>query len=541
MADGWRDEILCGVSTVKVRGIPGVILAYGKDAVPILTDRHGGILIAASCLGKGRVVVFSHDGYTVDCLQTPTPDPRLIENIKKWVSRGTYSQANQILDWDKYVNWNDISSACKILVWVGMKEKSADCLAKLYTWVETGGSLICGATPWGFLQIYASKTLDQLPLNFILRKIGMAYTDGYLWQAHETGVLCVSENQAEHANLHQALAKAKDDIQYLEPCATNIANALGHLPDCGVDDLMPDITSIIQHYAKTMHTVPTKSFPISIPQGKILASLMCRIFIRTGQYNGSNVAEGITEFPGQFDSAGYLPETVTQKISCDGYPSKYHPTGHYLPAGAHMTVFSSQNSSKPWKVVIGCHSDELYGVQEEWRRWPHVQIVKELCSSPLVVSSPFGGLVYIQSPDGICATLEYTLHNVVPAPRFMLGTTEDWDTQKNNPGLWADISGNLITITLPSSSIRSLPDPAEVVHLWDQVVQAHVDLRGHDPYKGRGQWVVADEQPCAGYMHTGYPLITHLDVADPNKVGIHKYDIHTVNKDGGCSGLGPTL
>ena len=53
---------------------------------------------------------------------------------------------------------------------------------------------------------------------------------------------------------------------------------------------------------------------------------------------------------------------------------------------------------------------------------------------------------------------------------------------------------------------------------WDAVVMAHTDLRGTEPSNGRGQWVNTDEQPSMGYMHSGYPIVTHLDVSDPNKV-----------------------
>ncbi|VDI64024.1 Hypothetical predicted protein [Mytilus galloprovincialis] len=53
--------------------------------------------------------------------------------------------------------------------------------------------------------------------------------------------------------------------------------------------------------------------------------------------------------------------------------------------------------------------------------------------------------------------------------------------------------------------------------VWDSVVSAHIDLLGKDPSNGRGQWVVTDEQPSIGYMHSGYPIVTHLDMADPNK------------------------
>ena len=54
--------------------------------------------------------------------------------------------------------------------------------------------------------------------------------------------------------------------------------------------------------------------------------------------------------------------------------------------------------------------------------------------------------------------------------------------------------------------------------MWDSVAEMHVDLRGLHKAQGRREWMVTDEQPSAGYMHSGYPIVTMLDVADPDKV-----------------------
>ena len=62
------------------------------------------------------------------------------------------------------------------------------------------------------------------------------------------------------------------------------------------------------------------------------------------------------------------------------------------------------------------------------------------------------------------------------------------------------------------------------MELWDSVVEMHVDLRGLHKAQGRREWMVTDEQPSAGYMHAGYPIVTMLDVADPNNVRfLHLY------------------
>ena len=79
--------------------------------------------------------------------------------------------------------------------------------------------------------------------------------------------------------------------------------------------------------------------------------------------------------------------------------------------------------------------------------------------------SPFGGLVYLKSPNNSTDEVSVTLKNVMKAPYFDVkvpGTITNWETAKKEPGLWADICGEALRITLPSSSIRQEKSPKEV-------------------------------------------------------------------------------
>ena len=40
--------------------------------------------------------------------------------------------------------------------------------------------------------------------------------------------------------------------------------------------------------------------------------------------------------------------------------------------------------------------------------------------------------------------------------------------------------------------------------------------RGSDVNSQRRERVVSDKQAAAGYMHSGYPIVTHLDVCELN-------------------------
>lgn len=78
------------------------------------------------------------------------------------------------------------------------------------------------------------------------------------------------------------------------------------------------------------------------------------------------------------------------------------------------------------------------------------------------------------------------------------------------------MAGEHIIFTTPSECVRHLEDPIEALRLWDNVVRTHHECRGSDVKSSRRERVVNDKQPSAGYMHSGYPIVTHLDVCQPN-------------------------
>lgn len=57
------------------------------------------------------------------------------------------------------------------------------------------------------------------------------------------------------------------------------------------------------------------------------------------------------------------------------------------------------------------------------------------------------------------------------------------------------------------------------------MVQLHHTLRGTLPSDQRRERVVNDIQPSVGYMHSGYPIVTELDVCQKD----HEYCIFNVD------------
>ncbi|MHC5021719.1 MAG: M60 family metallopeptidase [Planctomycetota bacterium] len=113
-----------------------------------------------------------------------------------------------------------------------------------------------------------------------------------------------------------------------------------------------------------------------------------------------------------------------------------------------------------------------------------------------------------------------TLAGVVAAPRFVLGVTTpaEWKVARSAPGPWAELEGRHMVLTVPSAAIREYDDPAALMTFWDSVLESHCVLAGI-PIPARRERFVADAQISAGYMHSGYPIMMHLDQVEPAKGG----------------------
>ncbi|XP_063414932.1 TRPM8 channel-associated factor 3-like [Mytilus trossulus] len=522
----WKREILDGVDMVSFPGcVPGVIFVYGENSQAILANKRGHVLCAAAEYGKGRIIVFSHNVFvnSFGMKETKRKNNRFNENIRNWITKNT-DKGNEIPCFSDYLNnFDELPPECRIITWNGLPVRTDDnSLLKLLDWVERGGGLICGVCPWGFAEVYKID-VESIPLNIIFRAIGIAYAGKLMYKNDsDLAELLVKDNMADYAkpsDLVSAINKHPEKINRLGGLIHNVV----HLPEELYIKHKPHVVEMIQKLSPDNDHIPTRSKPVESHGAKKAAMLTCDIMIRDGLEGNVVLAEGIHEFPGTFVNT---PEVQSIELEFSSQTHKFHSTGCYLPAGTIMEL-SWSKTKKPWNIIIGLHGDELYNTDSRLRRWPKIRIKKELktkelgnfSSTLLNICSPFGGLIYLQSPKSTKDKLQLKLHNVVPAPIFTYKTADTWETvERYKPGLWCDIIGDKIALTLPSASVRQLSDPTMTMKVWDSVVSAHIDLLGKDPSNGRGQWVVTDEQPSIGYMHSGYPIVTHLDMADPNKI-----------------------
>ncbi|CAF4229422.1 unnamed protein product [Rotaria sp. Silwood2] len=141
---------------------------------------------------------------------------------------------------------------------------------------------------------------------------------------------------------------------------------------------------------------------------------------------------------------------------------------------------------------------------DELRRWPCISVCKPLASKHVRLNSAFGGLLFLESPEGEMNSITILLHHVVLTPTYDLtdpNRAKAWQYRRDHAqGLWADIAGQHIVFNVPSKSILHFDSIQldRVLQFWDAVVIAHHELRGTEP-KHRER-IVCDEQPSFGYM-----------------------------------------
>lgn len=110
-----------------------------------------------------------------------------------------------------------------------------------------------------------------------------------------------------------------------------------------------------------------------------------------------------------------------------------------------------------------------------------------------------------------------TLKNVIRAPRFILGKTtpQEWvDEERCNPAPWAELESRYLTIAVPSNAVRNLNNPEPVLNFWDASLESINGLSDRTEVgKLAKERFVADVNHSLGYMHSGYPIMSFMDLS----------------------------
>lgn len=505
--DRVSEILFNGVPSIARVGVPGNLIPLSSDTRAVLCgETSTNVLVVAVRLGQGRCLVFGHNGY-VGFFENPANaknDGQFINNCKQWVANGS---TNEILSLNSVNSLNDVDVNGKILVWDGHRDKSGEFMNDLLEVVYAGGALVCGCTAWGWAQLNGNKPLSAFPFSQFCSTIGVKLTKNYFGSPdpipYRTDLIQFKNIQNIIGELNRN-PNAKEFYLIVGAAVKELEGSPSDLPTEMLESMVANATEDV---------IPVRTCPVKDPKCREQSQGLCYMLARLPGIK----APGVDQFPGDFKEPPQFESDVLCTVEASA--REWFCTGYYVAAGTtvQIDIIESQGANG-WSARIGCHSDDIRGSQE-YRRWNCISITKTLTEQSTELCSAFGGLLFLESPEGNSSMITVNISRVVLAPCYHIADenrVESWTFQRENAqGLWADIAGNYIVFNVPSTSIREIGSEQldRALNYWDKVVLAHHELLGTQPT--HRERIVCDEQPSAGYMHSGYPIVTHLDVSDP--------------------------
>ncbi|MFT7516753.1 MAG: hypothetical protein ACI84O_000538 [Myxococcota bacterium] len=506
-----REQLLEGVVAFERSGTPGQLAVFGENAFVVVSSGGNGSelpLAAAATFGKGRVFAIAHSGY-YGFSSDDTQAGLLMNNAREWLSNNGDAEVRRF---DKLNIRNQVQ---------------ADALRQ---WVAEGGGLLLAECPWGWAQVSGKNMRTEMPANWLLAPMGLVFADGYAAATHN-GNFSIEQSHPDAADAGAAARRLVASRKQMD--ATGMFALSAAVAAVAADDvlLLPLLRDFFETHNKRG---PLKRNPVkkSDVRDRLWISLYTSFWKELAPADVS-AAPGADEFPGVVAKGG---KRITAQYSNDGTLPGWNSSGYYLNAGEVMTVKLIGGSADHWRVRVGCHKDTLWKL-DEWRRWP--EITHEVALSfgdnqELKIATPWGGSVYL-IPSGKAAPIALTIAGVVAQPIFFAAdelSDSNWQALRKSKAPWAELVGRNMVLSIPTASIKDLKDPRAVTDYWDELLASHCDLAGIEML-ARPERFVGDQQISAGYMHSGYPVMTWLDVVTPsNGRPAPLIDLKLLRKDG---------
>lgn len=521
------DALTDGVNSIAGPGLPGVVAVWGESAAIAITGpADGGTrqgVVATATYGKGRVVAMAHTGYLSSEQLAKGDTRRLMSNAVTWLAPGKQKPRVAAVEAAEFVkqelggvavDWSQLQTVDVLIL--RASEVPEDKIDAVREFVHGGGGLLVVETGWGWQQLNPGKSIVSDDFgNAAIFPMGLGFTTGTTGDDHD-GLIDVKQVLAETKGL-----VALESVERATPenKLTREQSKLASATILACHSIAPadspfgrKLDAAVKQIGATTRPSPAEPLDESRPLERVAHVIDLRTRMAAKPSDVVAAPQAAT-FPGTLAADA---ERVTRVVAVDGTRTKWHSTGLYAGPGEKVTVRPvSAPAAVKLRVRIGCHTDSL----EHLAKWPRaVEITKSWNLSgtePMVVANPFGGPVYVETNKATDQKIEVEIAGAAEAPLFVLGKTsvEEWKKSRAAPAPWAElVVPGRVVLTCRSEHLRSLDDPTPVLEHWGRVLDAMADLAGiaHErPYEER---IVTDVEISAGYMHSGYPIMTHLDV-----------------------------
>lgn len=548
-----------GVDSIPVFGVPGPIVSFDDSSFPVVLAQYEGAsyapVVSAAFVEKGRVLAYGHTDYcSADAIGATESSKKFFINALLWAAGKTDSKPGDVkvavLNDQKTASFlknegfettvvNDLKKDFDVLVAgaVSLNDKQYD---ELFTKVKNGAGFITCGLGWGWSQLNPGKDLirdHNGNRNFAKNGVSLAWTAGTL-SATKQGQFAVAPDAVEKVRFSDG-AKVLELIKKLSENSSEVQEQLNQAGNDGFRQitttlaldlpfLPADKVAVVDKLTETFSDTIIPSAQNPVKKADILKRSVITILTERylhGQAAGVTDAKDVpalaasSEFPGSVPSDAKRLSDVSVKIKT-AVPD-WASTGLYAAPGEKITVKIDPEIfakfPKPFKVRIGAHADSIMHLQK-WTRYPEITIEKTIEKPETTIANPFGGNIYIVVPHHIgsqgLGLVEFKISGAVVAPYFIRDVTslDEWKNIRENPAPWAELQGRNVIVTVPSKVIRNLDDPQQLLETWDEILALEAEFASGPYVRERPERIVCDREISAGYMHSGYPVMTHMDV-----------------------------
>ena len=542
-----RAQLLEGVSSVPSMGTPGTIAVFGRSAFAVITggQKNPLAVAAAARFGKGRVFAIAHNSYFSASVFTNAAKKakandgssgkpgteiadqnggaaQLMHNAIAWLSPNEKKRSVAFLgqaiaepafrtlgfEVSAHVAPQELAPY-SLLILSGGVQFSPEEAAAVRNFVANGGSLMAAICPWGWQQVNSHRGW-RLPThlgdNQVLVSMGLCFADGYA----SGSSYAVSKDAAQQAHAGTALDAMLAGEENVQAFGLELA----------VSSLPKDDTTFMWPLRNALPEINAGNAPHPNHRLSTKKHALERLAVMLNSRMWSDLpAEEITAAPGADQFPGAVAASAPREsldLHFDANLLGWQSTGLYLAPGEVLTAKVHGENADGWSIRVGCHADRVWH-KDNWQRWPEISKAWPLQNGG-TYASPYGGSIFLV-PSGSAAELQVQLSGAVKAPLYDRKnplSAKAWQKEQQAAGPWAELVGNNIALSVPTYAIQDLEDPEALLAYWDELVQSHYEF-GAEELPKRPERFVADAQISAGYMHSGYPIMTWLDVVTPRE------------------------
>ncbi|XP_063164165.1 TRPM8 channel-associated factor homolog [Candoia aspera] len=523
--------LLKGVEKFNIKGdhpqetmVPSPLLIHGTLAFPVGISGTYDSFLAAAYYGRGRIMVASHEGF----FNVPSMKSFLLNAIS-WLSAGKERKVG-IGDnlQELYSTLNQAMIPCEL---TDLKEDlgvycctayNAKEMASIHEFVSEGGGLLIGGQAWYWsYENPNSSAIAEYPGNKILKKFGIGIAGKSIEIPENSCPVGEASEVASTYHFRKALFQFMEHVrnkQILQPPYSLWLRKL--LQDATIFLEIPAMNSRPFSSVRDdiLELIQIKGIPEVSAHNPIQANSDQAILLQIASvlYNVLPEFQAVVPSLSPHNSNPY-PTAPPQTIQVNGSnpgDEAWRSTGMYAPPAKTVTLlFPPSTLSAKLQVQMGCHTDNLMALGK-WERPPVATRRFQVQSEKMEISSLWGGLLYVIVPKkSSLGYISVTIEGATRAPYFKHGETskQDWrETVSLYPAPWAELETENIILTLPSDAVRKNDKIEFLLKTWDQMMRAIAKLASIPFPFPRPERIVTDVQISAGWMHSGYPVMSNV-------------------------------